>query len=192
MRISPPLSDSASDCFTFFPLILSGYRGYTDYNAMNSDMNNDLLGRSADQQYLLAGFARGFLDGIHDRMSDDRRTRKHTIRAIWASVAEREYIGWLARLQRIGTDNAGSSTANLYLVVRVITGEILKNGPISIESWTKVRYKTDESPENSGTSPEALAKLTDIYRQAHEHGKRVASSAVISAADDGGAKAAPV
>jgi hypothetical protein len=49
----------------------AGYVGYTDYTAMNVDVNDSLIGRSAEEQFTLVGFGEGFSAAMLERAAKD-------------------------------------------------------------------------------------------------------------------------
>lgn len=172
------LATAASDSFEFFPGRPEGYVGYTDYTAMSVDVNDDLAARRPAEQYALLGFGNGFLQSIRDRIVDvgDRRV---DFRVINASAPCQESIGWLAYLQRSGTDNAGPSTENLHSVIQSVSKDVGSKGPITMTFWNKVHNKQSESPDTSGTSLAMLDDWMSIYQAAVAEGQQQAIEAVI-------------
>lgn len=172
------LATAASDSFEFFPGRPEGYVGYTDYTAMSVDVNDDLAARRPAEQYALLGFGNGFLQSIRDRIVDvgDRRVN---FRVINASAPCQESIGWLAYLQRSGTDNAGPSTENLHSVIQSVSKDVGSEGPITMTFWNKVHNKQSESLDTSGTSLAMLDEWMSIYQAAVAEGRKQAIEAVV-------------
>ena len=175
------LASAASDSFEVFPGRPEGYVGYTDYTAMSVDINDDLAARQPTEQYALLGFGNGFLKEIRNRLADCEDQGRTHFRVIDAAQKYKESIGWLAYLQRSGTDNAGPSTENLHSVIQSLSKDIGSKGPITMKFWDKVHNKQSESPTVSGTSPEMLEEWTDVYQAAFVEGQRQALRAVIAA-----------
>lgn len=175
------LASAASDSFEVFPGRPEGYVGYTDYTAMSVDVNDDLAARQPTEQYALLGFGNGFLKGIRNRLADGEDHGRIHFRLIDASRKYKESIGWLAYLQRSGTDNAGPSTENLHSVIQSVSADIGSKGPITMKFWDKVHNKQSESLDASGTSPEMLEEWSEIYQAAFVEGQRQALRAVIAA-----------
>ena len=173
------LARAARDSFEVFPGRPEGYVGYTDYTAMSVDVNDDLAARKPSEQYALLGFGNGFLQSIRDRLVDvgDRRVQFHVIDA---STKCQEMIGWLAYLQRSGTDNAGPSTENLHSVIQSVSKSVGSEGPITMTFWNKVHSKQSESLDTSGTSLAMLDEWVSIYQAAVAEGQKQAIEAVIA------------
>lgn len=175
------LASAASDSFEVFPGRPKGYAGYTDATAMTVDINDDLAARQPTEQYALLGFGNGFLKEIRGRLSDCEDQGLTHFRVIDVAQEHKEAIGWLAYLQRSGTDNAGPSTENLHSVIQAFSTDMSSKGPITMKFRDKMHNKQSESPTVIGTSPEMLKEWTDIYQAAFVEGQRQALRAVISA-----------
>lgn len=174
------LASAAIDSFEVFPGRPEGYVGYTDYTAMSVDVNNDLAARKPAEQYALLGFGNGFLQGVRDRLADVGEGRIY-FRVIDASTPCQESIGWLAYLQRSGTDNAGPSTENLHSVIQSVSKSVGSEGPITMDFWDKVHNKRSENLNASGTSPAMLEEWMSIYQTAFiEAQKHAIGAAVIT------------
>jgi hypothetical protein len=173
------LASAASDSFEVFPGRPEGYAGYTDYTAMSVDVNDDLATRQPAEQYALLGFGNGFLKGIRERLADGEGYGRSHFHVIDAARKYKESIGWLAYLQRSGTDNSGPSTENLHSVIQCLSTVVGSKGPITMKFWDKVHNKQSESLQASGTSPKMLEEWTDIYQAAFVDGQRQALSAAL-------------
>lgn len=175
------LATAASDTFEVFPGRPEGYVGYTDYVAMSFDVNDDLAERQPAEQYALLGFGNGFLEGIRNRLDDGDDEGRVRYRVMDASQKCKGALGWLAYLQRSGTDNAGPSTENLHSVIQSVSTAIGSKGPITMEFWDKSHNNKTESLDASGTTPEMLEEWTNAYQTAFVEGHRQALGAVIVA-----------
>lgn len=178
---SLPLPLNACDSFRFFPGRPQGYSGYTDYTAMNVELNDDLVARQPSEQFALLGFGSGFLEGIHSRLATEGSAQIVSFRAENASSKQREFLGWLAYLQISGTDNAGPSTENLSSVVWAVGKGLRDTGPLKVGFWDKVHNKKSESLEASGTSLDVLEDLTSIFQREFREGEQLALYASIVA-----------
>lgn len=175
------LAEHVSDVFQVYPGSPKGYVRYTDFNAMSMSINDDLMARSPTEQYALLGFSNGFLHGIETRLAELDQTPCNAFRVVNELAWERQFIGWLSRLQKLGTDNAGPSTEILHSVIRLTAANVCENGPITMGFWDKVRNKRTESVEVSGTSSELLTELIGKYQTKFREGGRASSIALPAA-----------
>lgn len=173
------LASAATDSFEIFLGRPEGYIGYTDYTAMSVDVNDDLAAREPAQQYALLGFGTGFLQEVWNRLPEVEGSGRILFRVFDASQRHTESIGWLAYLQRSGTDNAPPSTENLRSVVRSVASAVVSKGPITMKFWDKVHNKRSESLDASGASPEMLKEWTSIYETAFVEGQQQARGAAV-------------
>lgn len=176
------LKSAACERFEIFPGRPEGYAGYTDHTAMSVDVNDDLATRAPADQYALLGFGNGFLQGIQNRLAEGDGHSRTSFRLANTSQKYRESIGWLAYLQRSGTDNAGPSTENLYSVIQSVSKAALLNGPITMKFWDKTHNKKNESLESSGTSTKMLEEWIIIYEEAFHQGQQQATVAIVAGA----------
>lgn len=69
-----------------------------------------------------------FLKEIRNRLSDGEVNDRVQFRVRDATQKHKEWIGWLAYLQKSGTDNAGPSTENLHSVIQTVSTNVQSNG----------------------------------------------------------------
>ena len=169
----------ATNEFRYFPGKATGYAGYTDYNAMNYEVNDGLIGRTANEQFVLVGFGVGFMDEAIRRVEDSSPPAIVDLHIEHSAERDAECIGWLSYLQTKGTDNAPPSSENLQTILRKVSAEIGQSGPISLKFWDKVRSGEKESLDRSQTSPEELRDLMKIFQQSKGNGARIAAAAAV-------------
>lgn len=173
------LARHAADCFAFHPGHPEGYAGYTDRTAMNVAVNDDLAAREAEEQFAMLGFACGFLDAIEGEVAGAARPCGRIVfRFPAAERRDRQLLGWLAWLQRSGTDNAGPSTENLHSVIRATSAQVCADGPLTMNFWFKVHEGKQESLQHSRTTPAMLDAWRAIHQSAREAGQQFARTGV--------------
>lgn len=144
-----------------------GYAGFTDYNAMRSDLNNRLRKLPIDEQYWLVGFGVGFAQGVLDHClhaySDDV---DRTLKLPDLDVRLKAAISWLALLQKEGTDNAFPSTRNLVSGLLATRKELAERGPIRVEYWQKSLRESREPtfPADPLLKGTRVRKMTDAQK----------------------------
>ncbi|MDO7837496.1 hypothetical protein Q4610_20860 [Sphingobium sp. HBC34] len=158
-----------------------GYAGYTDHAAMGYEVNDSLLWQSPEMQFELVGFAKGFLEGILSR--DGLNGGQFQI--IDATSADRDALGWLALMQRKGTDNAAPSTDNLATIITLVARELNGAGPLRIPYWEKFQSRAygnprKESRRRSRTSIAKQEQLLSRYERRRKEGYRLARSAIVA------------
>lgn len=174
-----PLSALISCEFNYFPGIPQGYVGYTDYTAMNVVLNDDLIGRIADEQFMLIGFGEGFSATLLERVAREGLANRCTFRLNAASESDMHCVGWLSFMQTKGTDNAPPSTGNLQRVIAKVSKDLAASGPATMKFWHKVHSREVETPKGSETSPDKLNLLLAQLEQAKLRGARLAVAATL-------------
>lgn len=174
-----PLSALNSCEFTYCPGIPEGYVGYTDYTAMNVVLNDDLVGRIADEQFMLIGFGVGFSAAILERVAREGLSNRSTFRLKAASESDMHCVGWLSFMQKKGTDNAPPSTENLQRVIAKVSKDLAASGPTTMKFWHKFHSREVETLERSETSPDRLNLFLAQLEQAKLRGARLAVEATL-------------
>jgi hypothetical protein len=178
------LSSLATGEIKYYPGVPGGYVGYTDYTAMNVELNDGLIGRPADEQFMLVGFGHGFSTVMLERVATDELSGKCAFRIAAASEEDMQCLGWLALMQDRGTDNAPPSTRNLQRVISKVSRELAEGGPITMKFWHKVHSKRSETLQASGTSPAELDSLRQTLDLQRLRGARLALEAALLSGKD--------
>lgn len=171
------LSRFAADTFTFFPGMTAGYAGYTDYNMMRARLNDDLLLRPPEDQFALLGFGIGFLDTLKARITAEDII---IVRCDEVSTSEAQFVGWLAFIQEVGTDNDGPSTKNLHGAIQEYATQVYDRGPIMMDYWRKVHDRLEESLGTSDIGSSLMDELRSAFLVEQKRGERIAKNAHIA------------
>tara|TARA_R110000787_G_scaffold42499_2_gene104534 strand:+ start:515 stop:1180 length:666 start_codon:yes stop_codon:yes gene_type:complete len=133
------------EAFTYYAGEPNGYTGFTDYNAMRSDLNNRVRNLYPLEQYWLVGFSAGFVQGVLDRCrSADAEDIDRELQLPDLETKPKAAINWLAQLQEDGTDNAPPSTRNLISGILATQQELAEQGPIRMDYWPKALRQSTE------------------------------------------------
>ncbi len=167
----------ASNTFTFFPGVASGYAGYTDYNAMRARLNDDLMLRPPKDQFALLGFGIGFLSALGARITAEEML---DVQCDGASESEAQLLGWLAYIQDVGTDNADPSTRNLRDAIQSFATQVNEKGPVTMDYWRKVHDGLDESLDTSGIANGLMDELRSTFSIEYKNAERFIMNADIT------------
>lgn len=178
---SRPIDGPPSNAFEYYPGMPTGYVGYTDYTAMCCDLNDDLLGRPADEQFLRVGFGEGLVSVLVEHLQDSPQPRT-MIPISGATPDDEAIIGWINVVQRHGVDNYGPSTRNLLQGLQSTSRDLLATGPYRLGFWEKRTGEMRESLASTGLTLADLAALTASMAQARRRGAELAAATLASPA----------
>lgn len=155
----------------------TGYAGYTDYNAMRWDLNDDLVSRPAEAQFPLIGFALGVVETVQERLKNAASTPTK-IPIDVADAWEAEVVAWMNTLQRKGVDNWDPSTSNFHSALHSAAERLAKEGPRRFLNRQRSKDAPREDIASSGLTPDELARLLDILDQRRRRGAALAEVAL--------------
>ncbi|PXA85655.1 hypothetical protein DMC25_15040 [Caulobacter sp. D4A] len=153
----------------------TGYAGYTDYNAMRWDLNDDLVERSPQAQFPLIGFALGVVETVHERLRN-AGSIPAKIPIATTDTWEGETLAWMNALQRNGVDNADPSTSNFHSALRDAADRLGKEGPRRFRNAQ--RSGPRESIATSGLTPVELSALLEVMDDQRKRGAALAEAAL--------------